>query len=82
MANDWKVGAPARYIPAIAIITVKPETITARPEVAAAAASDAVFAAPRLALLALAAQVEHRVVDPDREADQQDHLVDRAVHRR
>ena len=41
VANDSKVGAPARYIPAIAIITVKPETITARPEVAAAAASDA-----------------------------------------
>ena len=40
------------------------------------------FAAPRFALLALAAQVEHRVVDSHREADQQDHLVDRAVHRR
>ena len=41
MANDWNVGVPARYIPAMAIITVKPETITARPEVAAAAASAA-----------------------------------------
>ena len=41
VANDWKVDAPARYIPAIAIITVKPEIITARPEVAAAAASEA-----------------------------------------
>ena len=41
MANDSKVDAPARYIPAIAIITVKPEIITARPEVAAAAASEA-----------------------------------------
>src|SRR5436190_5578 len=33
-----------------------------------------------LALLALAAQVEHRVVDTHRQADQQDHLVDRLVH--
>ena len=40
------------------------------------------LAAPRFALLALAAQVEHRVVDADRQADQQDHLVDRAVDRR
>ena len=40
------------------------------------------FAAPRFALLALAAQVEHRVVDADRQADQQDHLVDRAVNGR
>ena len=38
MANDSKVGVPARYMPAMAIITVKPETITALPEVAAAAA--------------------------------------------
>ncbi len=41
VANDWKVGVPAKYIPAIAIITVNPETSTARPEVAAAAASAA-----------------------------------------
>ena len=41
VANDWNVGVPARYIPAMAIITVKPETSTARPDVAAAAASDA-----------------------------------------
>ncbi len=46
VANDWKVDAPARYIPAIATITVKPETMTARPEVAAAAASDAVSLRP------------------------------------
>ena len=41
VAKDWNVGVPAKYIPAIATITVKPETITARPEVAAAAARDA-----------------------------------------
>src|SRR5262249_62426475 len=37
VAKDSKVGAPAGYIPAIAIITVKPDTSTARPDVAAAA---------------------------------------------
>ncbi len=41
VANDVKVGAPARYIPDMAMITVKPEIITARPEVAAAAAREA-----------------------------------------
>jgi len=46
VANEVKVGAPARYIPAIAMITVKPEIITARPEVAAAAASDASSLSP------------------------------------
>ena len=41
VANDVNVDAPPRYIPAIATITVRPETSTARPEVAAAASSDA-----------------------------------------
>ena len=41
VANDVKVGSPARYIPAIATMTVRPETSTARPDVAAAAASEA-----------------------------------------
>ena len=41
VAKDWNVAAPARYMPDIAIITVKPETSTARPEVAAAAANEA-----------------------------------------
>ena len=47
VANDSNVGAPARYMPAIANITVRPETSTARPEVAAAAASEASGPAPR-----------------------------------
>ena len=46
MANDSKVGVPAKYIPAMAMITVNPETSTARPEVAAAAASDASWLLP------------------------------------
>ena len=37
VANDANVDAPPKYIPAIAIITVTPETSTARPDVAAAA---------------------------------------------
>ena len=35
-ANEMNVASPVMNIPAIAIITVKPEIITARPEVAAA----------------------------------------------
>ena len=54
-------------------MTVKPETSTARPDVAAAASSAASAVVPGGALLALAAQVEQRVVDADREADEQDH---------
>ncbi len=41
VANDVNVGAPPKYMPAMATITVRPETSTARPEVAAAAASEA-----------------------------------------
>ena len=41
VANEMNVGAPPKYMPAIAAITVMPETSTARPEVAAAASSAA-----------------------------------------
>jgi hypothetical protein len=41
VANDANSAAPARYMPAMAIITVQPEISTARPEVAAAASSAA-----------------------------------------
>ena len=80
-ANEVNDALPARNMPAMAIITVTPETSTARPEVAAANSSAAAALAARVALLHLAAQVEHRVVDADREADQQDHRVDRVVDR-
>ena len=46
VANEAKVGSPAMYMPAIATITVKPETRIARPEVAAAASSEARSPAP------------------------------------
>ena len=82
VANDMNVGSLDRYMPAIAIITVKPETSTARPEVAAAASIAASLLRPGSAFLALAPQVEQRVVDADGEADEQDDLVDLARDRR
>ena len=74
--NDMNVLSPERNMPAIAIITVMPEMSTARPEVAAAASSAARLAASGAPLLALAPDVEERVVDADGEPDQQDHLLD------
>ena len=40
-ANDEKPGSPAKNMPAIAIMTVRPEMRTERPDVAAAASSAA-----------------------------------------
>jgi hypothetical protein len=56
-------------MPAIATITVRPEMSTERPDVAAAASSAA--RPPGGPLLAFPLQVEHRVVDPDGEPDQE-----------
>ena len=47
VANDRNVGAPPKYMPAIANTTVTPETSTARPDVAAAASSAASSESPR-----------------------------------
>ena len=47
VANDRKVAAPPKYMPAMAAITVMPETSTARPDVAAAASSAASSDRPR-----------------------------------
>ena len=68
-------------MPAIATMTVKPEISTARPEVAAAASSAASAALAGVALLHLAPQVEHAVVDADGEADEQHDGGDRLVER-
>ena len=73
--------SPERIIPAIAIITVKPEISTERPEVAAAASMRGTRALAGGPLLALALEVEERVVDADGEADQQDHGADVLIHR-
>ena len=46
IANEPNVPSPVRNIPAIAVITVRPEMATARPEVAAAASSAALSLLP------------------------------------
>jgi hypothetical protein len=45
--SEVNVRPPAKNIPAIAIMTVKPETSTARPEVAAAISTAVLWSAPR-----------------------------------
>ena len=65
------MASPVRNKPAIATITVRPEMSTERPEVAAAASSAARSLRPGGPFLSFAPEVEHRVVDTDREPDQQ-----------
>ena len=64
---------PLRNMPLIATITVRPETSTARPDVAAAISIASMVVLPSGPFAALAGEVEDRVVDTDREADQEDH---------
>ena len=73
IANDMNVLSPVKNRPATATITVRPEMSTERPDVAAAASSAAARCGRR-PLFALAADVEQRVVDADREPDQQHDL--------
>ncbi len=47
MPSDSNVGSPASSMPAIATVTVRPETITARPDVADAISTDSRTVAPR-----------------------------------
>ena len=63
-------GSPRKKMPASEAITVRPETRTAWPLVAAAASSAASLPAPARPLLALALEVEERVVDGHGHADQ------------
>jgi transposase-like protein len=67
-------------MPAIATITVKPETSTARPDVARPCGPLRSCRLPPF-LLAFATQVEQRVVDADRQADEQHHRAHGVVHR-
>ena len=78
-ASEEKVASRARNMPAIAMMTAMPETTTAWPEVSAAIsiASSRVGAAGPL--LALPPDVEQRVVDADRHADEQDHAAERVA---
>ncbi len=64
---------PLRNMPLMATITVRPDTSTARPEVAAAISIASIVVVAPGPFAALAGEVEDRVVDADREADQQDH---------
>jgi len=63
IAYDMNVLSPESSMPAMAMITVKPEISTARPEVAAAASIAARVASAGPPLVTLAAEVEERVVD-------------------
>ena len=81
MPSEVNVRSPANSMPAMATMTVKPETSTARPEVAAAICTASSFPAPARLLLAFTTQVEERVVDADGQADEQDDRADHVVHR-
>ena len=65
------VASPVRNMPAIATITVRPEIEHRAARGGGGGLERRPFAPPRRALLALALQVEHRVVDADREPDQE-----------
>ncbi len=73
VAMPLRVLTPTMYMPAIAIATVAPETMTVRPEVRSVVSSASPIAAPRLAFGARADDEEERVVDADRHPDQQHH---------
>ena len=81
MPNEEKIGLPEKNMPAMAAMTVNPEISTARPEVAAAMSSASAGRAALVLLLHHPAQVEHRVVDADGEADQHRDLTDGLVQR-
>ena len=82
VASPANSGSPAKYRPAMAAITVRPEISTVRPEVAAATFERLFLAPPGLALFTLAPDVEQRVVHADGEADQQDDAARGARDRR
>ena len=71
IAIEVKILLSAMNIPASAISTVAPEISTAWPDVDAARSSAATRLLPDRALLALAPQVEERVVDADGHPDEQ-----------
>ena len=54
IANDWNTMLPAKNMPAIAIITVRPEMSTAWPEVRRRELERVLGQAPGVALLHLA----------------------------
>ena len=81
IANDMNVLSPEKNIPAIAIITVMPGDEHGAAGRRGGGLERRRLAPSRAALVALAADVEERVVDADGEPDQEDDLGDRLVHR-
>ena len=79
--KDMNTLSPERNMPAIAIRTVKPEIEDGTAGGGCGGLERSGLAASGGTLLAFAPEVEERVVDPDGEPDQQDHLADLLVHR-
>ena len=79
-ANEAKPGSPVRNMPDIAIMTVMPETRTARPGRRCRGLERSLLGAPSGSFLALSLEVEHRVVDADCETDEQDDRGHRVGH--
>ena len=71
--SEVKTLLPESISPPAAVITVSPETSTALPGRGRRPLQRLLAARARVAFLALALQVEERVVDADRHAHQQDH---------
>ncbi len=69
--NEAKILSPVRNMPAIAVMTVSPEIEHCAPGSRGGDLERVSFAAARRPLLTLALQVEERVVDTDREPDQE-----------
>ena len=80
-ANEVKVGSPLSSIPAIAAITVRPGDEDRPPRGRRRRGQGRLGRASGPPLLALAAQVEQRVVDADREPDEDDDRGDVGIHR-
>ena len=80
-AIEANTASPVTSMPASATMTVRPETTTARPTVADVAFSAASASRPVATLLALAADVEQRVVHADSQADEDDERARGVAHR-
>ncbi len=80
-AIEVKTALPAISMPAMAISTVTPEIEHGLARGRGGELERGLVGAPGVALLHLAPEVEHRVVDADREPDEQDHARRGVRHR-
>ena len=76
VASELKVASPTTYRPAIEAMTAPPDTRIEWPEVCGGDLHRVEGGAALGPLLALALEVEERVVDADGHADQHDHAAD------